>query len=139
MTYETTDIDTTFLDSISLKEQFNNRHSYFTIPVFLGYEFNKNKWSLNLKTGLGVSLLVKTKSKYINYELNDFITIPPKKILFNYFVIPEIGYQYSDKLQFILSPQLVMNTQNSVPYEDNKQFYTNWGLNVGLSYSFSQF
>lgn len=137
--YETTEIDTNKLDSINLKQQFNNRHSYLTIPILLGYELKKNKWYFNLKTGLGISFLLKSKANYINYELTEFINQTSNKVLINFFFSPEIGYQITPKLDLNFSPQFILNTKNSISYLDTKQLYTNLGLNIGISYSFTQF
>lgn len=139
VTYETTQLDTITLDSTHLNQKFNNRHSYLTIPLLLGYEFHKNKWSINLKTGLGISLLLKSKANYINYELSNFINQSSKKILINFFFSPEFGYQINSKLDLNISPQFVLNTRKSISYMDTKQIYTNFGINIGISYSFTQF
>lgn len=138
VTYDTYSIDTTLVDSTLLEAQLKNRHSYITLPLLIGYDFILKKWNINLQTGIGVSFLVKSKASYINYELSNFINTPPKKVLFNYFFSPNIGYQIADRLQLNFNPQLVINTQNSINYKDSRQRYTNWGINFGICYSFHE-
>ncbi len=135
VTYDTYSVDTTITDSTLLKTQLNNKHSYLTLPLLIGYDFTFKKWNFNLQTGIGLSILMRSKAKYINYELSNFIETPPKKVLFNYFISPTIGYQVTDRFQMNFNPQLVINTQNSINYKDSKQYYSNWGISFGICYS----
>lgn len=138
ISYETYLLDTTYLDSNQLTNQFKNRHSYLTIPLLLGYEFQRNKWNLNLKLGLGVSFLIKNKSQYLNYELTNLTSLTPKRIVLNYLIAPTIGYQISNKFNLEIAPQIIINSGSLINYEDIKQQYTNFGISFGINYSLHQ-
>ena len=138
VTYDTYLVDTTFIDSNYLINQFKNLHSYLTIPLLIGCEFKLKKWTINLKAGIGMSFLVKNKAKYINYELSNFISPTPKKIILNYLISPTIGYQINSNIGLELNPQIIINNSSLIHYKNVQQVYTNFGINFGINYTFSQ-
>lgn len=138
VTYDTYTLDTTLIDSNLIVGDFKNLHSYITIPLLIGYEFNHKKWRLNFKVGAGISFLVKNKASYINYELSNLISLKPKRIILNYIISPNINYQINDKIGIELTPQVIINSSSLINYNDVQQVYTNFGLNLGINYSFSQ-
>ena len=139
VTYDKYSVDSTFLDSTQLTNQFTNRHSYITIPALIGYEWSLRKWNFNLNVGLGMSFLVKNRAQNINYELTNFITTNPKKFILNYVVSPTINYQINPQVGLEINPQVIVNSSSLINYKDVNQTYTNVGLTIGINYSFSQF
>lgn len=132
------EVDSTFLDSTLLNETRRNTHSYFNIPLLIGYNFNFNKLDVNLKAGIGIGFLIKSKASYLNYELNNFMIPEPKELNLNYIFSPAINYKISTNLSLQINPQLLINSSNLINYKDLKQQYSNWSLHFGVSYLFKE-
>lgn len=65
----------------------------------------------------------------------DLISSKPKKINLNYIISPTLNYEISEKISLQLNPQLLINSSSLIKYKDVNQRYSNWNLNLGVSYS----
>jgi len=135
VTYNSYSLDTILMDSNNLIGLYKNRHSYFTLPLMMGYEFQLKKWNFNLRIGMGVSFLIKNKANYLNYELSNFISPPSKKIVLNYLISPSISYQINTKFGIEINPKIIINNSSLIRYKEVKQTYINFGINFGINYS----
>lgn len=131
--YNVYEKDTIVEENLNLKNR--NRHTYITVPILIGRNLSFNKWNINIQAGIGISFLLKSNARYINYEFTNFISNNPKRFITNYIISPSVGYKINNKIQLTINPNCIFNAQNLIKYKEVKQYYYNYGLNFGISYS----
>jgi hypothetical protein len=150
-------VDSTYIQSIdtqktnyALKKQLvvkdpnqanlkgRNSFTYVEMPVLIGYEWGIKRWRLSLKGGLGVGILTRQQSFYLNTDEAEIAPVSTDvytKIMYNGIVRAGVHYNFTPQFGVDIVPFSRMNfnnmTNKNAPF---KQRYNNVGLQIGLSY-----
>ncbi len=103
-----------------------------------GYNFTIKKLNINLRAGIGFGFSLDTKARSIDYELSQIIKTVPKRFQFNYLLSPTFNYQLTQNFALQINPQVLLNGNSLINYNDLNQRYTNWSMHVGLQYIFKK-
>jgi hypothetical protein len=106
--------DTTYIPNYStisdtnssmLSANGNNRHSYITIPLSIGYKFYflDDKFSITPKVGVGLRFLMAGKGSYITNGLTGILEEQDKTFSLSYHGSIEFAYNF-DKLSIFVAP-----------------------------------
>lgn len=91
-------------NTVAMDANTNNRHSYITIPLNFGYQFNiGNKFSITPKGGVDLRLLVGGSGKYISNELTGILEERDDVITIGFNGSIEFAYSF-DKLSLFVAP-----------------------------------
>ncbi|UTW60906.1 outer membrane beta-barrel protein [bacterium SCSIO 12741] len=128
-----------FEDTNQLDHRVSLNHSYVEIPLMVGYEFGKKRFTFGVMTGVSVGLLTRNQtmpSIYNGTEVPTPIAGSYRKVLLNYQVQGRIKYQWN---RLGLYSDLFWKTNLNYLYEDNEIInlkYDALGAQIGLFYRF---
>lgn len=114
--------------------------SYIEIPLMVGYEFKKNKFSVSPLVGISVGYLIAERGSYINQSITGIENISAiqeiKKYMFNYSLQLQVGYRLSPQFMVFIAPQFKANLLSVT----NKNFgvstrYQTIGGLIGLNFA----
>lgn len=106
-----------YTDSTLTNSNGSNRHTYLTIPLSIGYQFNttKSNFSISPKVGIGLRFLIDGDGKYSSNDLNQVQMLKDKPISMSYHGAVEFSYKLNN-LTFFVTPNYngAMHSFNSI-------------------------
>ena len=144
----TTPIDSALVtdyDSSSTKTIYSNKntYSYFEIPLIIGYEFKKSKFTFTPKVGLITGIFINSRGKTISLIDRESIVdiskndLPFIKANFTLLLGMGVNYQMNNNMSLLAEPFYRTNL-NSILSENHyiSQRFNNIGIRFGVRYRF---
>ncbi|MFA6923741.1 MAG: hypothetical protein WC223_05745 [Bacteroidales bacterium] len=150
--YDSTNQNLPMLDSnwkhisspVSKDENIKSINSlrYFEIPLLIGYEFGKNKFTLRVTMGASVAFYLSSKGKIISTDLKEVVDFnknyfPFQSNFFNFICRLGFCYKLNDKISIVAEPSFNC-TFNSI-FKNSfgiNQKIKSAGLNAGVNFKF---
>ena len=135
--FENTDYDTSFT---STDYSFSNTYKWIEIPLLIGREFSKDRFSFSVATGISYGFLTGSKASILHYDNTSIIVIdknqaPLKNGMFNYILQVGVDYTLTKKIGIICQPMFRynLNSMFNKSYPVDQKYYS-VGINCGLRY-----
>lgn len=121
--------------------QHYNRHSFLSIPVLLGMDFQKGKFGYGASLGVGVNFIQSQQGRSLdnNLEVVNFPTTeldnlsPRPDFYLSYLFRPYINYQLKDNLKIQVRPDLRFQNYGASTFYNNMKFSSIvTGLQAGI-------
>ena len=124
--------------------QANNRYRMLDLPILLGYEWRRNKWTVAFNGGALINVLFSSEGQFLDPEdqrpaafssnaRDNSYQVYRTNIGLGWYAGIGLHYQLRKDLQLLLEPHLRVNPQsisrNDFPLE---QRYLSTGLSIGL-------
>lgn len=115
-----------------------NQYRFFEIPVLVGYDLEKENWSLGLRVGVNLNLNLKTNGIAYNEfgEISDLSETDYKsKLGLAYQLSINGAYNFTDNFRIYVGPRFYYNPKNMLENSNTlEQRYRLVGLTVGAQY-----
>ncbi len=125
--------------TVETHKKYYNRHTFFDIPVIVGYHFGNGDWTFGAEAGVFANLSLKTSGRFLAEDGTDTDIAPIFKssIGLSYYVGFSAGYKINDKLEVGLSPH-VRHFPKSITQTSYtlSQKYTLYSINASARYWF---
>ncbi len=117
-----------------------NKLTLIDIPVFLGYEWNFNRWTAGIEGGVLWNLSLRTQGTMLGTS-DEIVRMEDsnafqKRLNQNYAVNLRFGYQLGDRLSINLSPGVRFINKSVLTAGQIDQHYRLMGVQGGLVYRF---
>ncbi|MCF8296350.1 MAG: hypothetical protein K9J13_02295 [Saprospiraceae bacterium] len=133
------DYDTTFANT---NYSFLNTYKWIEIPILVGREFSKDRFTFSIATGISYGFLTGTTGSILHYDNRSIIAIdknkaPFKNSMFNYILQAGIDYTITKKIGVVCKPMFRynLNSMFDKTYPIDQRYYS-LGVNCGLRYKF---
>lgn len=137
--FTNTDYDTTFANT---NYSFLNTYKWIEIPLLVGREFSKERFTFSVATGVSYGFLTGTTGSILHYDNNSIIVIdknkaPFKNSMFNYILQVGVDYTITKKIGVVCKPMFRynLNSMFDKSYPVDQRYYS-FGVNCGLRYKF---
>jgi hypothetical protein len=107
-----------------------NRHSFFSVPVLLGMEFQKGKFEFGANIGVGFNFIRSQRGRTLdnNLDLTDFplsenSNLSPRPDFYlSYQIRPYLSYQLKKNLKIQLRPDFRIQNYGKLEFYNNMKF-----------------
>ncbi|MDD5569952.1 MAG: outer membrane beta-barrel protein [Bacteroidales bacterium] len=124
----------------TIYEKYKNSLKYIEIPLLIGYEFGKNKFTFRVTAGTSIAFYLSSKGKVISTDLKEVVdfnksNFPFRNNFFNFICRVGLCYKLNDKISIVAEPSF--KCPFSSIFKDSfgiKQKIYSFGLNAGVGF-----
>ncbi len=123
----------------STAQQSKNQYHFISVPLFIGYQIDLNRWSYYVKGGASAEILTKSSGYIKAFSTNNELDLSSPEnpintsVHLNFEIATGVGYQLSEKYIITIEPSYKTNISSLTKseYPLNQKFET-IGINAGI-------
>lgn len=126
-------------DIQSTSYQSRNHYHFISVPLFIGYQIDLNRWSYYVKGGVSAEILAKSSGKIKSFDPSKELDLNSTEnpflstVYFNFEIATGLGYQLSEKYIITVEPTYRTNISSITKSEYSlNQRFESIGINAGL-------
>ena len=127
--------------TVSRTTRTPNKYRALFVPIALGYEMNKGKWTVQVSTGVDIELQRRFEGKILDYDLSVAPAEPLGNSFYNHSVsvanlnfLAGISYDLTDKITISPGFSYKIGLQDYLSSDNHKLRYDKLGLRLATTY-----